>query len=205
MADEEGRTGMRRKFLGAILAVGVLALGVAALALWRYAGEAVRIDPGDAGLVALGRKVYAAHCAACHGADREGEPDWRMRKDDGTLPAPPHDESGHTWHHPDGMLFAITRSGGQAVAPAGYESGMPGFAGTLTDREISASIAFIKAHWPAEIRRRQEQITRQLQKAGTYRNDAARRGCRAVASLPHFRQNRRREMRRVVPSIVYEF
>ena len=77
------------------------------------------------------------------------------------MPAPPHDESGHTWHHPDGMLFAITRSGGQAVAPAGYESGMPGFAGALTDREITASIAFIKSHWPPEIRQRQAQITRQ--------------------------------------------
>lgn len=166
-----------------ILAVGLVALAIAVLALWRYAGtgggpaagdavatrpglpagEAVHIDAGDAELVVLGRKIYAANCAACHGAERQGEPNWRKRKKDGTLPAPPHDETGHTWHHPDGMLFAITRSGGQVVAPAGYESGMPGFAGILTDREISASIAFIKSYWPPNIRRRQEQITRQSQ------------------------------------------
>ncbi|MDH3231089.1 MAG: c-type cytochrome [Alphaproteobacteria bacterium] len=170
MVDEDGKAGVRKSLPIGFLAAGFVALALAALALWWYAGAgeepaaaAVRIDSGDAELVALGGAVYAAHCAACHGAGREGEPDWRERKKDGTLPAPPHDETGHTWHHPDGMLFTITRSGGQAVAPAGYVSAMPGFAGILTDREISASIAFIESHWPLEIRRRQEQITRRSQ------------------------------------------
>jgi mono/diheme cytochrome c family protein len=177
MAGEDGNAVIRKGLSIVVLAAGLAALAVGVAALWQRAGTgdepaaeavppaggAVHIDAGDAGLVALGRKVYAANCATCHGAGLEGEPDWRERKEDGTLPAPPHDESGHTWHHPDGMLFTITRSGGQAVAPAGFASGMPGFAGALTDREISASIAFIKSRWPREIRRRQQQITRQSQ------------------------------------------
>lgn len=177
MTDEDGKTGVRKRLSIVILAAGLVVLAVAAAALWRYvvveegpalvaqsgapAGAPVRIDPGDPELVVLGRRIYVDYCATCHGADREGEPDWRKRKEDGTMPAPPHDESGHTWHHPDGMLFAITKSGSQIVAPAGYETGMPGFADSLSDREISASIAFIKSHWPPQIRRRQELITRQ--------------------------------------------
>lgn len=28
----------------------------------------------------------------------------------GYLPAPPHDVTGHTWHHPDGLLFDLTKA-----------------------------------------------------------------------------------------------
>ncbi|UCH76172.1 MAG: cytochrome c [Rhodospirillales bacterium] len=139
----------------------------AALALWRFAGAGSEvgfaseyIDSEDRGLVALGSEVYTAHCAACHGADLEGEANWRRRKADGTLPAPPHDQTGHTWHHADALLFEITKFGGQAMAPAGYRSGMPAFQGVLDDREIVASIAFIKSRWPDDIRQRQTEITR---------------------------------------------
>ena len=31
------------------------------------------------------------------------------------LPAPPHNETGHTWHHPDEMLFAITKYGREGL------------------------------------------------------------------------------------------
>lgn len=164
-----------------LLVPGLLAVGVAGFGVWRYfdsrqeparrdvlspaaalPGSApVRINAGDPELVVLGRKIYADHCASCHGADREGEPDWKTRKPDGTMPAPPHDETGHTWHHPDGMLFAMTKMGGQVVAPAGYKSGMPGFKDVLSDREIIASLAFIKSYWPASIRQRQERISAQ--------------------------------------------
>ena len=112
-------------------------------------GEDPRADPGDKARVALGAKVYARHCAACHGARLEGQANWRTRLPNGRLPAPPHDESGHTWHHPDHVLFGITRNGlvpGQ-FAPPGYESDMPAFAGTLSDGEIWAVLAYIKSHW----------------------------------------------------------
>jgi hypothetical protein len=59
------------------------------------------------------------------------------------MPAPPHDASGHTWHHPDDVLFEITRKGISAFAPPGYESDMPAF-GDLGDAEIWAVLAFIR-------------------------------------------------------------
>ncbi|CAA7613908.1 cytochrome c [Magnetospirillum sp. SS-4] len=120
---------------------------------WRGQGSAVPVD--DPVRVAAGRTLYASHCAACHGADLEGEqPDWQIRKPSGELPAPPHDASGHTWHHPDEQLFAITKHGMARFAPPGYKTAMPSFVGILTDAEIRSVLAFIQASWPAEIRER---------------------------------------------------
>jgi mono/diheme cytochrome c family protein len=124
-----------------------------------------RADAGDARQVALGAGVYAAHCSACHGARLEGEPNWRSRKPDGRLPAPPHDATGHTWHHPDEHLFKITRDGLAAFAPPGYETDMPAFAGTLADAEIWAVLAFIKSAWPADERRFQERLNEKAREA----------------------------------------
>ena len=112
------------------------------------AADDPRADPRDAARVALGAKVYAQHCAACHGANLEGQPQWRERRDDGRLRAPPHDESGHTWHHPDYVLFAITKNGAvPPYAPKDYESDMPAFGGKLADEEIWAVLAYVKSHW----------------------------------------------------------
>ena len=69
------------------------------------------------------------------------------------MPAPPHDATGHTWHHPDGVLFRITKEGPAAVVGNGYESDMPGFAGKLSDAEIRAVLAFIRSRWSDEVRR----------------------------------------------------
>lgn len=150
-----------RRTLAVILGISVA--GIAAfwyfLATFGAEGNAYA-DPKDRELVKLGITVYAEHCARCHGADLEGEPNWRSRHPDGTLSAPPHDETGHTWHHPDSVLIAITRSGGQALAPKGFKSAMPGFSDVLSDREILASLAYIKSRWPEEILRRQEQLNR---------------------------------------------
>lgn len=81
------------------------------------------------------------------------------------MPAPPHDESGHTWHHPDQLLFAIVKGGlVPPYAPAAYESDMPAFAGKLSDEQIWAVLAYIKSHWHSpqllEARRQMTQGTR---------------------------------------------
>lgn len=145
-----------------IAAVAVLG---AAGGLWYFlAGgkdATMYADPGNAELVALGRGVYDENCAACHGGNLEGQPNWRTRLDDGTLPAPPHDESGHTWHHADAQLLDIITRGGQPGMPAGFKSGMPGYDETLTERQIVAVLAYIKSRWPITIRRRQEAASRQ--------------------------------------------
>ena len=109
-----------------------------------------RADPRDAARVARGSDVYAQHCSACHGAQLEGQPNWRYRLPTGRMPAPPHDESGHSWHHPDRVLFEITKNGlVPPLAPKDYASDMPAFGATLSDDEIWAVLAYIKSHWKA--------------------------------------------------------
>jgi mono/diheme cytochrome c family protein len=161
--EEHGGAGGRgrrdRARLAAWLASGVLVL-VAALALVRLGEWGGGADPRDPRQLALGARVYAEHCASCHGADLEGQPDWRQRRPDGRLPAPPHDETGHTWHHPDRHLFEVTKHGTGAIAPPGYRTNMIGFGDRLSDTEIWAALAFIKSAWPPEIRRRQEALNR---------------------------------------------
>jgi mono/diheme cytochrome c family protein len=164
----EKGSGRRNMILVAILAIVGLAtaFGFRAYIYREQASQAAAnappyvewmfIDAGNFELVSKGRKVYEANCAECHGFGLKGEPNWQRRGPDGILPAPPHDETGHTWHHPDAILFATVKQGGEAFMPAGIKSGMPGYKDVLTDREIEASIAYIKSRWPDEVRRKQE-------------------------------------------------
>ena len=143
--------------------VVVAVLGAGYVLLTRSLAPAGYIDPADQALVSLGKKVYAAQCVACHGSALEGQPNWRQRLPNGRLPAPPHDVSGHTWHHPDGVLFDIVKRGlvpGE-TAPAGYESDMPAYGAILSDEEIRASIAYIKHTWPQQALDIQRKLTEQ--------------------------------------------
>ncbi len=141
--------------LGVVLA-GLLA-GGGYLAYERLRGPAAGTpDPAQ---LALGRRLYGAACAACHGARLEGEPNWRQRRPDGLLPAPPHDETGHTWHHPDRQLFEITKRGTAALVGSDYQTAMGPFGELLSDDEIRAVLAYIKSRWPENIRARQAEIT----------------------------------------------
>jgi cytochrome c553 len=101
---------------------------------------------------ATGAAPSAEPCAARHGAALEGEPDWQSPRPDGTLPAPPHDASGHTWHHGDGLLtVCVRRSGAAVLADLGVGavvSAMPGFGETLSDEDIAAVLDYIKSTWP---------------------------------------------------------
>ncbi len=113
--------------------------------------------------VTRGRSLYAANCAACHGADLEGQPDWQTPGPDGRYPAPPHDASGHTWHHSDDDLGAYIALGGESALKrmgVTFESAMPGFEDVLSDREILDILAYIKSCWPARERDIQAERTR---------------------------------------------
>lgn len=111
--------------------------------------------------VTRGQTVYTQHCASCHGARLEGQPNWQQRLPTGRMPAPPHDDSGHTWHHPDALLFGMTKHGlvPGKYAPPKYESDMPAFGGILSDGEIWAVLAYIKSSWSPKIREAQRQAT----------------------------------------------
>ena len=153
--------GNRRFWLifGLAFATAVVVLaGTYGVVLLGGGDHAAAMDPDDPRQVLAGREVYTEYCAECHGADLEGEPNWRQRRADGTLPAPPHDATGHTWHHDDDLLFRYTKLGGAALLPEGIASGMPGFGDALSDAEINAVLAFIKSRWPEEIRARQRMI-----------------------------------------------
>jgi mono/diheme cytochrome c family protein len=113
----------------------------------------------DANQVVVGQELYDQYCGSCHGEDLVGEENWKERKADGTFPAPPHDTSGHTWHHPDDLLLEIIAQGGdQALG-----STMPGFAEELTEDEMAAILEYIKTFWGEEERAFQWWITYQQQ------------------------------------------
>lgn len=119
-------------------------------------GQIIPYDNPQA--VADGETLYTEHCAACHGTSLEGEPDWRTPHPDGLAKAPPHDETGHTWHHPDKQLFFITKQGMPELVGNGYESNMLGYADSMSDDDILAVLAYIKSTWPDQVIARHNQI-----------------------------------------------
>lgn len=105
----------------------------------------------DTSVTRQGQQLYAENCASCHGANLEGQANWKSRDKDGYLPAPPHDETGHTWHHPMSVLIATTALGTEELIGNGYKSHMPGFQSTLSEAEIVAVLAYIKSSWPQKV------------------------------------------------------
>jgi mono/diheme cytochrome c family protein len=147
----------RRNLRLAAAAVALLAALAAGGLLWQRSTT----DSAAAAVIAQGRAVYQDACAACHGANLEGQPDWRSALESGRMPAPPHDASGHTWHHTDAVLLRILREGTAAVVGGGYESDMPGFADVLSEAEMAAVLAYIKSTWPSREAAYQQQLTAQ--------------------------------------------
>lgn len=148
--------------------IGAVSLALAALAIviggtyWIARGsDAVKLMPDSPSMVAQGQAVYSRECASCHGAQLEGQPNWRQQGPHGVLPAPPHDASGHTWHHPDDLLFRIVKYGTAKVANMpDYRSGMPVYEGRLSDEEIVAALSYIKSRWPPQVRARHDEMNR---------------------------------------------
>lgn len=114
------------------------------------------VDPAQ---LALGEQVYRQRCAECHGINGEGQrPDAPLQKDEtGRFPAPPHDDTGHTWHHDDDLIIRIIVEGGMGPPDEFYE--MPAFGDLLTDEEINAALAYIKTFWTDEQRALQQERT----------------------------------------------
>lgn len=155
---------MTKKKVAIIGAIGIVVVGAGAFIYRPFAtSESTYIDPSDQRLVANGKQIYANNCAACHGAKLEGQPNWRIRQANGRLPAPPHDETGHTWHHPDAVLIDIIKNGlvPGVTAPPGYVSDMPAYGKSLTDHDITAVLAYIKSSWPPKVLAAQKEITQQ--------------------------------------------
>ena len=156
-----------RPLLFAVFALAALA----AIAVWLSShfntpAPSYALRPNDPATLALGENVYRQHCVACHGEKLEGQPDWRERNAQGLLPAPPHDATGHTWHHPDEVLFNLTKYGvARAARLKDYASAMPAYEGVLSDTEIVAALSWIKSTWPPQARAAQEEVNAAHEKA----------------------------------------
>lgn len=111
-----------------------------------------------ANLVAEGQPLYQQHCASCHGANLEGQPNWKQPLPSGKFPAPPHDDAGHTWHHPDALLISIIHDGGNGSNGA-IPSDMPAFKDTLNPQQTEAVLEYIKSRWSPQSRAYQWQMT----------------------------------------------
>jgi mono/diheme cytochrome c family protein len=113
--------------------------------------------------VAQGEALYQQHCAVCHGAELQGAPDWKKSLADRSYPPPPHDNSGHTWHHPDELLLDITANGGDPATNAK----MPAFKDKLSEAQMITILAFIKSKWGREEREFQWWMTATSTNGGT--------------------------------------
>ena len=130
----------------ALAVIGVA--GLAGALLWRGAtGDDEPREALSSSTEARGEALYATYCAACHGIDLRGEANWKSPLPDGSYPAPPHDASGHTWHHGDGLLFRIVKEGGVFYATASTPSRMPGFGDQLCDADLREVIEYLKSQW----------------------------------------------------------
>lgn len=159
---------MKRFFVGSLLAISLGLIGCANRG--SVSGFAITMTDEDGSPpklvleeIALGAAVYAQNCAECHGENLEGEPDWKQQNEDGSFRSPPHSADGHTWHHADRVLLRAIKEGGTRFEGMniGGTSNMPAYAGTLTEEEILAVLAFIKSTWPDDIRALQWQQTKQ--------------------------------------------
>ena len=96
----------------------------------------------DTALAARGEDKYLQYCAVCHGVDLRGAPNWQTPSEDGSYPPPPHDSSGHTWHHSDSVLTDLILNGS-----AFEQSRMPAFGDRLTEDDVVAILEYLKSEW----------------------------------------------------------
>ena len=159
-SKRERREAMQRQKQRQRLVIGAGIVGVLLMILGGVMlltdGTGTSTNLSDSELVALGQQVYAANCAGCHGVNLEGQPEWQQANPDGSLRAPPHDETGHTWHHGDAALIESISLGGARLAANVGTSAMPAYKDSLMNEEITAVLAYIKSTWPIDIQTTQE-------------------------------------------------
>jgi mono/diheme cytochrome c family protein len=146
--------GVRGLWLGGALVAVLAASAIATVPALRTraAPRGHFADAENAEMVLEGKKLYASHCASCHGRKLQGQLLWQVRDEFAGRRAPAHDQTGHTWQHADEDLFAITKFGRFPTTPATVKSYMPAYEQNLSDDQILATIAYIKATWPLGLR-----------------------------------------------------
>ena len=97
-----------------------------------------------------GRSTYVKYCASCHGESAEGQANWELTNESGELPAPPHNEGGHTWRHSDQDLVKIITDGWRDPFNRTQRLTMPGFKGVLTSSEIKNVVDYLRTLWTSD-------------------------------------------------------
>lgn len=120
--------------------------------------KVTRLNVEDQNLVAQGKKIYAMHCASCHGANLEGQSNWHEKGLDGLYPSPPQDDTGHAWHHSDSYLIDTVKY--SSTVPLHYKDVMPAFNKILTDEEVISVLTYIKSNWSSKNQAFQEALNR---------------------------------------------
>ncbi|MBU0724868.1 MAG: c-type cytochrome [Alphaproteobacteria bacterium] len=163
--NPDGRLGpFRMGRGGGFLLVGAIIAAIVTIGSIAWDKQAVKLatgpNPEDAHQVQLGRSVYFAHCAYCHGDSLEGKADWQLTYARGGRPPTPLDAEGGASLRSDQALFDIVKQGGQPFSPSGYRNDMPAFAQKLSDAEIWAVIAYMQKSWPVDILAEQKALNR---------------------------------------------
>lgn len=133
--------------------VAILLLAVLAGCSEEQQGDAVSVQESagvqlkqDAVRYTRGLKLYQQACAACHGKQGEGAPNWQQRDADGTFLPPPLNGTGHTWHHPMHVLVDIINNGTQRLGGT-----MPAWKDELSDEQIQDILFWVQSQWPREL------------------------------------------------------
>ncbi len=87
-----------------------------------------------------GRSVYENSCASCHGP---------VNGPTTLKSAPVHGDAGHTWHHPDRLLFDWV------MDRPPLATSMPAFRGQLSEAQVLDVLAYIKTFWRSDILKNQ--------------------------------------------------
>lgn len=148
---ETTRSGQQGRRCVRTLVLATLALGL----LLAACGAGTTTGDVTQAQLAEGKALYEAYCASCHGANGEGQPNWKTPNEQGIYPAPPHSSEGHTWHHADEQLLALIADGSGMA-----NSGMPAFGNSLNRTQIEAILAYIKTFWGERERAFQTEVTK---------------------------------------------
>ena len=137
-----------------IFAIATLACLVSVVTAPKIANsrQDISLPYKDRAAIKLGQTIYKGNCASCHGINLEGQIGWQTEIVDGRRLAPPHDETGHTWHHPDELLYNMTKYGFEEMLGKKYPNNMPVYEDILSDGELLAVLGYIKSTWPKRIK-----------------------------------------------------